>query len=206
MARRIRGGFVEHKAACRMCAPFVGQWIKDDTEQRTNWFDKITGVLLRAWLQWSEPLSACLFLSFPSGDPRLPDIAGIQTRFSRRGQIDYGFDARGLCVCLGPVCFEKYRLGHAVTNRFFLHMLWENTSTPLHNSLIRYTRTCTRSEGTMFEVQKHDSGIWKQLLSVAISLTFFPIILGDFYGLVLQLRGKSLKKRSDVFTVIFPVS
>jgi hypothetical protein len=110
MARRIRGGFVEHKAACRMCASFAGQWIKDDIGQRTNWFDKITefccAQVQRGWLQWSELLCLSLSLSFLSGDPRLPDIAGIQTRFSRRGQIDYGFDARGLCV-LGTSLFWK---------------------------------------------------------------------------------------------------
>jgi hypothetical protein len=61
-----------------------------------------------------------LFISFLSGDPRLPDIAGIQTRFSRRGQSDYGFDARGLRPCvLGTSLFWKVQTCTCSNQLFF---------------------------------------------------------------------------------------
>lgn len=69
---------------------------------------KLLVCLLRASpARLQRSVALCLRLFLLSGDSRLPDIARIETRFSRRGQIDYGLDARGLCVCWGPVCFEK---------------------------------------------------------------------------------------------------
>lgn len=103
-----------------------------------------------------------LALSFLSGDPRLPDIAGIQTRFSRRGQIDYGFDARGLCVCLGPVCFEKYRLGLAVTKLFFsTHALGKHLDClaqfidSIYSCLHKECRNLTEAVEISFSVHLH---------------------------------------------------
>lgn len=121
MAGGVWGGFVEHKAACCMCSCFVRQWIKDDTERRTNWFDKITGVSVARKSNAAPVVSASLSRCLPLSSLETPGY-----RTSQEFRLDFQdvdkltmVSMPGDCVCLGPVCFEKYQRGLAVTNLFF---------------------------------------------------------------------------------------
>jgi len=165
MAGGVRGSFVEHKDACCMCSCFVRQWIKDDTERRTNWFDKITGVSVARKSSAAPVVSAsCLAVSlFSLWRPQVTGHRWNSDSIFKTWTNWLWFRCQGTLCVSGTSLFWKVPTWTCSNQPFFQHMLWENTPPALHNSLAPYTYTMSKESAR--GAQQLGSDIWIQSLN-----------------------------------------